>query len=403
MKNIARRFVYLLVLAFMVGAIAYGFKPQPVSVDVETVSTGPMMVTVDEDGKTRIREKYVVSAPLAGRLRRIDLEPGDNTEAGVTLLATIEPGDPELLDARALAQAEARVKAAAAALKRAEPSLKNAQTSLEFAETELGRKRELAAAKALSQELLDDAEMQYKMRSEEYRSAKFAMEIATYELQQAEAAAIRTNPDSSDAIENGSWNFRIDSPINGRVLRVLQESTSIVSAGTPLIELGDASDLEIEIDVLSSDAVRIKPGDRVVIEHWGGDHDLEGRVQIVEPAAFTKISALGVEEQRVWVIVDIVDPPSERPTLGDGYRVEGRIVTWESDRVLRVPTSALFRDDDRNWCVFAIDGTTARTVRIEIAHNNGLVAEVTSGLSDGDNVIVHPSDRVSDGVLIQRR
>ncbi len=403
MKNIARRFIYLLVLACMVGAIAYGFKPQPVAVDVETVSIGPMMVTVDEDGKTRIREKYVVSAPLAGRLRRIDLEPGDKTEAGATLLATIEPGDPELLDARALAQAEARVKAAAAALKRAEPLLKNALTSLEFAESELGRKRELAAAKALSQELLDDAEMQYKMRSEEYRSAKFGMEIASYELQQAEAAAIRTNPASSDAIENGSWNFRIESPINGRVLRVLQESTAIVTAGTPLIELGDASDLEIEIDVLSSDAVGINPGDRVIIEHWGGDHDLEGRVQIVEPAAFTKISALGVEEQRVWVIVDIVDPPSERPTLGDGYRVEGRIVTWESDSVLRVPTSALFRDDDHNWCVFAIDGTTARTVRIEIAHNNGLVAEVTSGLSDGDSVIVHPSDRVTDGVLIQRR
>jgi len=402
MKNVARRITYSLLLACAVAAIAYGFKPQPVAVDVETVSTGPMMVTVDEDGRTRIREKYIVSAPLAGRLRRIELEPGDTTEAGETLLATIEPGDPELLDSRALAQAEARVNAAAAALKQAEPHLKNARTALDFAETELGRKRELAASKALSQELLDDAEMQFKMRSEEYRSAKFAMEIATYELQQAQAAASRTNPDV-DAIQDDSWNFRIDSPINGRVLRVLQKSSAIVTAGTPLIELGDASDLEIEIDVLSSDAVGIKPGDRVIIEHWGGERELEGRVQMVEPAAFTKISALGVEEQRVWVIVDIVDPPSKRPTLGDGYRVEGRIVTWESSSVLRVPTSGLFRDEDRNWSVFVVDGTKSKMINIEIGQNNGLVAEVTQGLSEGDSVIVHPSDQVADGVLVERR
>ena len=284
MKLIARRIIYLFVAAGIVGVIALGFRPQPVSVDIETVTIGPMMVTVDEDGKTRIREKYIVSAPLGGRLQRIVLEPGDTIEAGTTLLATIEPGDPELLDARALAQAEARVNAAAAALRQAEPLLKRARTALDFAEIEVGRKRELAQSNALSQDLLDDAEMRLKIRSEEFRSAKFAMEIAKYELEQAKAAALRTNPDA-EAVPNESWNFRIESPISGRVLRVLQESTAVVTAGTPLIELGDANDLEIEIDVLSSDAVGIKPGDRVIIEHWGGDHDLEGQVQIVEPAA----------------------------------------------------------------------------------------------------------------------
>ena len=402
MKLIARRIMYLFVAAGIVGAIALGFRPQPVSVDIESVTIGPMMVTVDEDGKTRIREKYIVSAPLGGRLQRIVLEPGDAIEAGTTLLATIEPGDPELLDARALAQAEARVNAAAAALRQAEPLLKRARTALDFAEIEVGRKRELAQSNALSQDLLDDAEMRLKIRSEEFRSAKFAMEIAQYELEQAKAAALRTNPDA-EAVPNESWNFRIESPISGRVLRVLQESTAIVTAGTPLIELGDANDLEIEIDVLSSDAVGIKPGDRVIIEHWGGDHDLEGQVQIVEPAAFTKISALGVEEQRVWVIVDIVDPPSERPTLGDGYRIEGRIVTWEHEGVLRVPTSALFRDENRDWAVFLVNGDTAKMAQITIGHNNGLTAEVTSGLGDGDEVIVHPSDQVADGALIERR
>ena len=402
MKTIARRIVYVLIAAGIIGVIAYGFKPQPVAVDIEKISVGPMMVTVDEDGKTRIREKYIVSAPLGGRLQRIELEPGDAAEAGTTLLVTIEPSDPELLDTRALAQAEARVNAAAAAFRQAEPLLKKARTALDFAEVDVGRKRELAESNALSQDLLDDAEMKFRMRSEEFLSAKFSMEIAKYELQLAEAAALRTNPDA-ESIPDDSWNFPIDSPISGRVLRVFQESTAIVTAGTPLIEVGDSSDLEIEIDVLSSDAVGIKPGDRVIIEHWGGERDLAGRVQIVEPAAFTKISALGVEEQRVWVIVDIVDPPSERPTLGDGYRIEGRIITWENENVLRVPTSALFRDADRNWAVFLVDGVEARVVRIEIGHNNGLIAEVTSGLTEGDEVIVHPSDQVGDGVLIERR
>jgi HlyD family secretion protein len=398
-----RKVVYLLIALCVIGAIAYGFKPQPVAVDIEKVSVGPLMVTVDEDGKTRIREKYIVSAPLAGRLRRIELEPGDEADAGKTLLATIEPGDPELLDARALAQAEARAKTAAAALKQAEPILQKARDSLDFAEIELARKRDLAKSKALSQDLLDEAELKFKVSSEEYRSAKFAQEIAVYELQQAEAALLRTKPQVDGEVVELPLQFEIRSPIAGRVLRVLQESSAIVAAGTPLIELGDPSDLEIEIDVLSSDAVSIHPGDRVIIEHWGGKQDLEGRVQLVEPAAFTKISALGVEEQRVFVVVDIVDPPSARPTLGDGYRIEGRIVTWESDSVLRVPTSALFRDDNRDWAVFVINENSATVVNVEIGNTNGLEAEVLSGVAEGTEVIVHPSDQVEDGVLVERR
>lgn len=403
MKNAVRKFIYLLIATCVIGAIAYGFKPQPIIVDVETVTVGPMMVTVDEDGKTRIREKYIVSAPLAGRLRRIELEPGDQAIAGETLLATLEPGDPELLDARALAQAEARANAAAAALKRAEPILRQAQTSLDFAETELARKRDLAKSNALSQDILDDAELKFKLRSEDYRSAKFAQEIAAYERQQAEAALLRTRPQEDGDVDVLPLQFEIRSPISGRVLRVLQESSAIVAAGTALIELGDPSDLEIEIDVLSSDAVSIDPGDRVIIEHWGGEHDLEGRVQLVEPAAFTKVSALGVEEQRVFVVVDIVDPPSQRPTLGDGYRIEGRIVTWESDSVLRVPTSALFRDDKREWAVFVVDENTAVVRNVKISNNNGLEAEVLGGVDEGDEVIVHPGDQVEDGVLVKTR
>jgi HlyD family secretion protein len=342
----------------------------------------------------------------------------------------IEPRDPELLDARSIAQAEARVKAAAAALRQAEPQLEAARLAQAHAETELARARQAAQSNAIPAAELDDAKHAYRQRSEEVRVARIAEEIARFELQQAEAALIRSRPPADDTTEgnsdnatdtlpteinsaasgnaehanngNGGWNFPIYSPISGRVLRVLQESAAVVTPGTPLVELGDPTDLEVEIDILSRDAARIDPNDLVYLEHWGGDRPLKGRVRTVEPSGFTKISTLGVEEQRVYVIVDLVDPPEERRSLGDGFRVEARVVIDEAHDVLKVPTSALFRVGDKPAVFQVVNGTVHQQI-IKTGRQNGLEAEVLQGLSENDQVVLHPSDRVEDGVQVRQR
>jgi HlyD family secretion protein len=430
MRNIGSKLFVLFVAAAIVVGLVYAFLPEPVEVDLVQVERGDLQVTVDEDGKTRIREKYVVSAPLNGRILRISLEPGDPVVAGETLLTMIEPRDPELLDARSIAQAEARVKAAAAALRQAEPQLEAARLAQAHAETELARARQAARSNAIPAAELDDAEHAYRQRSEEVRVARIAEEIARFELQQAEAALIRSRPPADDSTEgnspaatnalanntsvagngnsgyahnnNGGWNFPIYSPISGRVLRVLQESSAVVTPGAPLVELGDPTDLEVEIDVLSRDAARIDPNDLVYLEHWGGDRPLKGRVRTVEPSGFTKISTLGVEEQRVYVIVDLVDPPEERRTLGDGFRVEARVVIDEALDVLKIPTSALFRVGNEPAVFQVIDGVVHQQ-DVQTGRQNGLEAEILDGLAEDDHVVLHPSDRVEDGVQVRQR
>jgi HlyD family secretion protein len=407
MRNIGSKFFVLLIAALVVGGLGYAFWPEPAEVDLAKVERGPLQVTVDEDGKTRIREKYVVSAPLVGRLLRINMEAGDPVEAGKTLLASIEPRDPDLLDARAVAQAEARVKAAEATLKKMEPMLEAAREAQAFAEAEMTRARKAAVGNAISKSELENSEYVYRQKSEELRSTRIQEEIARFELEQAEAALLRTRPRDADAVEgatngNGGWTFTIYSPINGRVLRVLQESAAVVNAGTPLLELGDPLDLEAEVDVLSRDAVKIVPGARVLLEHWGGDRVLQGRVRLVEPSGFTKISTLGVEEQRVNVIVDFADPPDARRTLGDGFRVEARIVIDEADDLLKVPTSALFRVGKQS-AVFRVADDVVHEQLVKIGRQNGLEAEVLDGLSVGDQVVVHPSDQIEDGVHVRQR
>lgn len=406
MRNIGSKLFVLLIAAIVVVGLGYAFWPQPVDVDLAKVERGSLQVTVDEDGKTRIREMYLVSAPLAGRLLRIDMEAGDPVVAGRTLLATIEPPDPNLLDARTIAQAEARVKAAEAALKKMEPMTEQARAAQAYAEAELVRARK--AGNAVSKSEFENAEYEYRRTSEEQRSMRIQEEIAQFELEQAQAALLRTRPRDDDAAGktipdgNGDWTFTIYSPINGSVLRVLQESAAVVTAGTPLLELGDPLDLEAEVDVLSRDAVKIHPGARVLLEHWGGEEPLVGRVRLVEPSGFTKISTLGVEEQRVNVIVDFVDPPATRQTLGDGFRVEARIVIDEADDVLKVPTSALFRVGKQSAVFKVVDGV-ARQEIVKIGRQNGLEAEVLDGLSAGDEVVIHPSDQVEDGVHLRQR
>jgi HlyD family secretion protein len=386
--------------ALVLGLLALAFRPRPVDVDLAPVVRGSLRVTVDEDGKTRIKERYVVSSPLAGRLLRIDLEPGDAVTRGSSLLAVLEPRDPTLLDARELASAQARVRAQEAALDRARAEVERTRASMEFSESDLARARQAAERNVISKEELERAVLFDRQSQESFRAARFAEDMARYELELAQAALLVAQGKEAENTQDS--HFEIYSPINGRVLRVFQESTTVVNAGAELLEVGDPTDLEVEVDVLSSDAVKIRPNARVVLEQWGGSEPLEGKVLLVEPSAFTKISALGVEEQRVNVIIELVTPPEDRGSLGDAFRVEARIVIWEGEQILKVPTSALFRAG-QEWTVFVTNGKRVLLRPVDIGQRNDLEAEVLSGLSEGDRVVVHPSDKLQDGVRIEER
>lgn len=441
MRNLGSKAFVFLIAAIIVVGLGYAFLPQPIEVDLVGVTRGTIRVTVDQEGKTRIHDKYVVSAPLNGRILRITMRPGDEVKAGKTLLTMIEPRDPDLLDTRTVAQAEARVKAAEATLRQVEPLLESARAGQAYAESEVVRMRKAYAGKGVSLSEVDSAELLNRQRSEDLRSAKVSEEIARFELETAKAALLRSRPkpediadkeranltgnpqkqdrnvapaaagEGSDLVarneatpkQKADWNFPVYSPINGRVLRVLQESAAVVAPGTPLVEVGDpAGDLEVEIDVLSRDAVKIHPGDSVLLEHWGGEAPLRGRVRVVEPSGFTKISTLGVEEQRVWVIVDFVDPLEKRPTLGDAYRVEARIIVDEASNVLKVPTSSLFRVGSEP-AVFLVRNHVAYQTLVKVGRQNGLEAEILDGLQEGDEVILHPSDQIHDRTRVRQR
>ncbi len=389
--------------ALLVLLLAWAFWPRPELADLGIVERAPLQVTLDEEGETRVRDRFVVSAPLAGRVLRIELEPGDPVEADETVLATFQPQTPTLLDARSRAEAEAGARAARASLERARADRDRAAAELEFAQAEVERFRRLAGDRIVSDEELESAELEARSRAEALEAAEFSVQTARYQLEVArarllEGSALSGNPGVSEA---GSP-ISLYSPVDGVVLRRLRESEAVVPAGEPLLEVGQPDELEIVADYLSADAVKIRPGDRVLIEEWGGERPLEGRVRRVEPSGFMKISALGVEEQRVNVVVDFVDPPEARPGLADGFRVELRVVLWEGEDVLQVPTGSLFRDGD-DWAVFAVEGGKARLRQVEIGRQGGLVAEVVSGLEEGDQVILHPGDSIVDGLRVKPR
>ena len=399
LKTVRRVLYWVLGLAGIGVATYLSLRPRPVLVDVATVAMAPMDVRVEEDGKTRIRERYVVSTPLTGRLQRITLDVGDQVTAGQTVLATMQSTDPEFLDPRALAQARARVNAAEQRLQAAKADLAKAEAAVNFAEVEMGRSRALRQKDVASPSEFDEKQLAFRLRTEEAKSAGFAVDIAEYELELENAALLLTDPDRGDDSE---MELAITAPIDGRVLRIAQESSVVVAAGSALMEIGDPSDLEIVADVLSRDAVKVTPGDAVVLKHWGGDRDLNGRVRLVEPSGFTKISVLGVEEQRVNVVIDLIDPPESRTELGDGFRIDCEIIVWQTDNALLVPTSALFRID-RQWNVFTVASNRARLTPVKIGQNNGVVAEVIDGLQAGSIVITHPSDSVVDGIAVAQR
>lgn len=399
-KKLSFRRVLLILFGLAVaGSIVYGFLPRPVAVDMAQVSRGLLQVTVDEDGKTRIKERYIISAPINGLLQRITLHPGDEVRIDKSLLATIEPNIPTLLDPKEKIQAEAKVKAAKAAKNQVQAKLSQAQKNYFFADSEVKRQQKLLVKDAVSLKELEDAERQVYVTREEVKSAQFAILIADYEVEIAEAVLKTVEAYTGNSPVD---RFHILSPITGKVLKVFQEDAAAITAGKQLLEVGDPRDLEVEVDVLSSDGVKIKPGARVYLEHWGGDHVLNGLVRLVEPAAFLKISALGVEEQRVNVIIDLLDPPEKRKTLGDAYRVEARIVIWEGKDVLKIPAGALFRHNE-SWAVFRVINGQAQLQLVRVGKSNGLETEILEGLSEEDVVVVHPSDKVKTGVLVVPR
>jgi len=390
-----RRSVRLAVIvAAVVAALVWAFWPSPVPVDFATVEAGPLQVTIDDEGETRVRDRFVVSAPLPGRMRRIELEPGDAVSRHA-VVALFEPVDPALLDARTRTEIQARVGAAEAAVGAARADRERVRADLTFARADLTRYRELAEAAIASRERLDAAARQVSTLEEGARSADFAVRAAEQQLEVARAALVQTRGSGGVAI-------RLLSPIDGVVLRRLQESETVAATGQPLLEIGDVARLEIVSDLLSTSAVRVRPGQKVLIEQWGGDRPLTGRVRRVEPSGFTKISALGVEEQRVNTVIDLEAPREAWQSLGDGYRVEVRIVVWEHDRVIKVPTSSLFRHDG-TWAVFRVENGRAVRRKVEIGQRSGLEAEVLSGLQAGERIIVYPSDQVADGVKVVAR
>ena len=390
-----RKVVPYVMVAGLLAAIVAGFWPKPIRVEAAAVTRGPLIVSVFEEGKTRIRHRYIISPPVAGFLNRVELRPGAPIQRGKTVLAAIEPQMSGFLDARALAEAEAHVKAAEATKMQRQAELDRAAAALDLANKDLSRIDALRRTGAIAVQEWDAAENRVRMRTRELHAAEFALRVADFEVTQAQAALMQARHPESEK----SGPLQILAPVDGYVLNLYEESARVVTPGLPIMEVGDPQDLEAEIELLSSDAVGVAPGADVSIEHWGGDSPLHGRVSVVEPGAFTKISALGVEEQRVKVRVDFLDSAPPGLGLGDRYRVEARIVTWRGDKVLQVPTGALFRRGN-DWMTFAVRQGKARLRKVEIAHNNGVAAEVRSGLSEGDTVIIHPPDTVHDGASI---
>lgn len=388
----------VLTILTMVGALVVALRPRPVAVETAPVTRGAFEQTIDEDGKTRVRQRYTVSAPVAGTLQRIQLQAGDRVTQGMPV-ATLAPSAPPLLDVRAERELTERVAAAEATQKRATAQVARAQAVRDQAQTDVQRTRQLADRGLVSRSQLEQADLAFTTASRELEAARQAEQAAQHDVAVARAALWQLRG-AVAGVQEAQKLWQITSPVQGHVLRVLQESEGIVAAGTPLLELANATDLEVVVDVLSTDAVQIHPGTPVRIERWGLDQPLAGRVRVIEPGAFTKVSALGVEEQRVNVIIDLVSPSTQWQTLGDNYRIDARILVYSHDHALKVPTSALFRDHQQ-WMVFVINDGRAQQRTVQLGRRNAVEAVVDTGVTEGDQVIVYPSDAVRDGIRVR--
>ncbi|MGE0612590.1 MAG: efflux RND transporter periplasmic adaptor subunit [Hyphomicrobiales bacterium] len=395
-----KRLLMGLAAAGILAAVIYALMPAPVPVDVAEITRGPMRVTVDEEGETDIVDVYVVSAPIGGKLLRIPHKSGAEIEKDKTVVAVIQPGDPSFLDARTRRELAAAVEAAKANVEYAKTEIRKAESELSFAQSELKRAEQLAQRDTISQRTLEKAALDVELRKAALVQARANLDLRERELDSARARLIGPEHASS-LIDDRSCCVQLHAPIDGQVLKVLKESEQVVQAGEPLLETGDPRSIEIVVDLLSSDATKVRPGAAAAIDGWGG-HTLKARVTRIEPAAFTKVSALGIEEQRVYVHLELLDPWEERQALGHDFRVFVRITVWESEDALRLPLSALFRHQ-QDWAVFRLVEGRAVLTPVKIGQRNLESAEILDGIGQGDLVVVHPSDRVADGVKIFRR
>ena len=397
MKPNRKIIITLLGLVLLV-LLVWGFWPGPVLVESAVAVHAPLSVTVEEEGHTRVKDRFIISAPVAGYLQRSALEVGDAVTQGQTL-ALMEPLRPEVLDPRSRARAEAQVAAAQASIKGAEQQVTAARAEAKFARSDHARKQELQGRSLVSEGEMEQAATRTREAGAQLRSAEFAVEVARYELEAAQTALqYSTGSDADSALET----VALQAPVTSRVLQIHRKSEGVVKTGEPLLEIGDPAALEIAVDVLSADAVRIQPGSKVQLLRWGGPQVLEAIVRTVEPTGFTRISALGVEEQRVWVIADLVSPRSDWEQLGDGYRVEAHFILWQEDKVLQVPASSLFRHEN-DWAIFTIENGKARLATVSTGHGNGLATQILDGIEAGVHVILHPDDRIADGVRVAEK
>jgi HlyD family secretion protein len=403
-----KRAAWTVVLGFVLAGLAWFAWPQPIPVDLATVSRGPMEVTVDDDGKTEVRHIYTVSAPIAGKVLRIShphseegvsRHVGDPVTANETIVAVMQPTAPGFIDFRTREEGEAAVTAADAAVKYAESEVRRLEAAVTFYRAEYERTQALARTQSVSAAALDKAKFDSEGNEASLTSAK--AQVAIWQGVRASLAARLISPSSAAAPTDPGCCIELRAPVSGEVLKVVQESEAVIPAGAPLIEIGDPLDLDIVADLLSTDAVRIKPGASVRIDGWGGP-PLSGRVVRVDPAGFLKVSALGIEEQRVRVTIDLVDPPETWSRLGHDYRVTVHVTVWNAEDAIVAPVGALFRQGP-DWAVFSMKGGRAMATPVKLGHRNNQVAEVLSGLSEGDRVILHPSDRILDSARVTER
>lgn len=380
----------------VLGILVLSSRPRPIAVDLADVKKGPLQVTVSEDGRTRVKDRYVIGSPLLGNIARIELRPGDTIEKGQVLFRLV-PLDPPLLDARTRSESEARVAAAAASQLQAKSATARAKVALELAEKALSEQRTLHEKSATTTQQLDRTVLEARSRKEELASAEFGAKVADHQAEMARAALSRLGGG-----RRGAEQLEVKSPVSGRVLKVIQQNEGVVQPGAPILELGDPAALELVVDVLTTDAVHILPGQRAWIERWGGAHALRAHVRLIEPSAFTRLSALGVEEQRVNVVLDLDEPREKWATLGDGYRIESRIILWEGADLTVTKGSAVFRSGD-GFAAYTMKDGKVELRPVEIGHRGDLDVEITKGLNPGDVVIIHPSDQVKPGANVERR
>lgn len=393
--NIRRKIILALISLGVAALMVYAFRPTPVAVTAVEVIQGPFQEYIEEEGKTRLRDSYSVSAPISGWLQRVVLEPGDAVEAGETVFR-LEPHPAPALDARAMEQARETLAAARARLSSAQALHETQQADARFAEAEYERYRELHERGLVSSTEMDRARSQRDRAQASARAAAHSVEAARFEVAHAQSVLEIA---SGERPQQDLKPLEVRAPVAGLILRRERCCEGAINAGDLVLEIGNLDDLEVQVDLLSMDAVRIRPDMKVQIHSWGGDETLLGSVRRVEPAGFTRISALGVEEQRVPVIVDFSDPREAWETLGEGYRIEARFIVWEGNNVIQTPTSALFRIDE-GWAVFVIEDERARLRPVEIGRRAGLITQVKSGLERGEKIITHPGDRISDGVRV---